>query len=1006
MIETYENLNIFKEKYDLITENINDLVSIINQEYKIEYFNNKPLIKTLGHESADLFGKSWLNYVHPDDLELTINKLNDCKLYGQVSQELRLRHKNGSFKRFKLQVKEFVGRNEIKKLLLILRDMTEIGEFGQIEQKLKESENKLQGILSSITDQISIIDKHFNIVYANENVKVLYGSSIEGAICYKIFHNRNDVCEDCQVAKTFTDGNVHHKECERLRKKGDIIFSWCTSSVAARDEKGQPTLVVEVSRDITEQKKAEEKIKHQAMLVESVSDAIISTDLDFNIISWNKAAELIYGWKAEEVIGKNILDTITVEYPNDDQEAVLKQFFEEGFWKGEVIQPRKDGTPINILTSISMIKDITGKPIGAVAINRDITDRKKAEEKIRESEVKFRSLYEASIDGIVRTNMEGKILECNQAYLDMIGYTMEEIIELTYQQITPKKWHEMEEGIVKNQFIARGYSDEYEKEYIKKDGAIFPVALKGWLLRDTNGNPKEMHGYLRDITLRKKAEQKLKDSERKYKNLANELEMILDHIPGIVVYKDTENNMIRVNKFLAEAHNITKEEMEGKNAFDFYPKDQAQAYWEDDLEVVNSRQPKLNIVEPWEPEKGKRWVSTSKIPYIDEDGNVKGIIAIANDITELKIAEQKLRESEEKFRTIAEQSLLGLTIVQDGLVIFTNQAFSNILEYSVEEINRWSSKDTLKVIYKEDLPQVLEQLKTRKKDDLSSILQYQCRILTKSRKLKWVEVISKPIFYQGRTAIILSLIDITANKKAEEELKEISRLKSEFLRRTSHELKTPLVSIKGYTDFLLNVQSDEFDLQTISILDEIKSGCDRFESLIKDILDTSQLESDTVELNKLLEDLSFLIRFCYKDLKGLIKVRNHKIFIDIQDRMYIMFEKERIYDVIINLLSNAINYTPPNGKIKIKSEINDNYYIISIKDNGIGLTEEEKSKLFKKFGKIERYGQGLDVVSEGSGIGLYISKKIVELHGGKIWVESEGRNKGSTFYFSLPIIKS
>lgn len=105
LIETYENLNIFKEKYDLITENINDLVSIINQEYKIEYFNKKPLIKTLGHESDDLVGKSWLNYVHQDDLKLTINSLNDCNLYGQVSQELRLRHKNGSFKRFKLQGK-------------------------------------------------------------------------------------------------------------------------------------------------------------------------------------------------------------------------------------------------------------------------------------------------------------------------------------------------------------------------------------------------------------------------------------------------------------------------------------------------------------------------------------------------------------------------------------------------------------------------------------------------------------------------------------------------------------------------------------------------------------------------------------------------------------------------------------------------------------------------------------------------------------------------------------
>jgi len=118
-----------------------------------------------------------------------------------------------------------------------------------------------------------------------------------------------------------------------------------------------------------------------------------------------------------------------------------------------------------------------------------------------------------------------------------------------------------------------------------------------------------------------------------------------------------------------------------------------------------------------------------------------------------------------------------------------------------------------------------------------------------------------------------------------------------------------------------------------------------------------------------------------------------------------MGDKERIYEVIMNLLSNAIKYTPSNGQISIKSEIRDNNYVISVKDNGIGLIKDEKEKIFKKFGKIERYGKGMDAVSKGSGLGLYISKKIIEFLGGNIWVESKGRDKGSTFYFSLQIIK-
>ena len=148
----------------------------------------------------------------------------------------------------------------------------------------------------------------------------------------------------------------------------------------------------------------------------------------------------------------------------------------------------------------------------------------------------------------------------------------------------------------------------------------------------------------------------------------------------------------------------------------------------------------------------------------------------------------------------------------------------------------------------------------------------------------------------------------------------------------------------------------------------------------------------------------FLIKFCINELYGLKELRNQTINLDIPETLETYFDKERIYVVIANLLINALKYTPPNGEITIGSEFKENSIIISIKDNGIGLTEPEKSQLFKPFGKIERYGKGWDVDTEGSGLGLYISKKIVEMHGGRIWVESDGKNKGSTFFFSLPII--
>ena len=246
---------------------------------------------------------------------------------------------------------------------------------------------------------------------------------------------------------------------------------------------------------------------------------------------------------------------------------------------------------------------------------------------------------------------------------------------------------------------------------------------------------------------------------------------------------------------------------------------------------------------------------------------------------------------------------------------------------------------------------------------------------------------------------------ILEQKEAEQKLKELDKLKTELMRRASHELKTPLISIKGFSDLLLNVHYDKFDDETISSLKEINQGCVRLEDLIGDILKSSKLDSEEIRLNLLKEDLAFLIRFCVSQLKMLLNMRNQTISLNIHDKLIVKCEKERIYDVINNLLTNAIKYSPQNSEIIVQSEIKDDFIVISVKDNGIGFTEEEKKKIFQQFGKIEHYGQGWDIETSGSGLGLYIAKKIVELHGGKIWMESEGRDKGSTFYFSLPIIE-
>jgi two-component system phosphate regulon sensor histidine kinase PhoR len=196
------------------------------------------------------------------------------------------------------------------------------------------------------------------------------------------------------------------------------------------------------------------------------------------------------------------------------------------------------------------------------------------------------------------------------------------------------------------------------------------------------------------------------------------------------------------------------------------------------------------------------------------------------------------------------------------------------------------------------------------------------------------------------------------------------------------------------------------DDYSISKITAIKNGADRLQNLIGDILKAAELESGYTILQSKNDDLTELIQICVKEVQGYADLRKQQVELNVESNLIANFEQEQIHKVISNLLHNAIKYTPPYGKIKIRSEVRDNLILTSVKDDGIGFSSEEMQMIFKQFGKIERYGQNLKVIPDGTGLGLFISKKIVELHGGEIWAESEGKNEGSIFYFTLPLTQN
>jgi signal transduction histidine kinase len=200
---------------------------------------------------------------------------------------------------------------------------------------------------------------------------------------------------------------------------------------------------------------------------------------------------------------------------------------------------------------------------------------------------------------------------------------------------------------------------------------------------------------------------------------------------------------------------------------------------------------------------------------------------------------------------------------------------------------------------------------------------------------------------------------------------------------------------------LLEIPEEELNEELLEYREIAQRGCIRLMDLIDNLLDSSRLDSKRIELRIRKENLVELIKKYVIDMMCWVNDRKHTLATDLPKELFFEIDKLRFSQALTNIISNAIKNTPLGGKILVKINETTEYIDIQVKDTGVGLTDKEKERIFQKFGKIERYGKDLGVDIEGVGLGLYISKEIIELHGGQILVESEGRNKGATFTIRL-----
>ncbi|MGD9118982.1 MAG: ATP-binding protein, partial [Dehalococcoidia bacterium] len=282
---------------------------------------------------------------------------------------------------------------------------------------------------------------------------------------------------------------------------------------------------------------------------------------------------------------------------------------------------------------------------------------------------------------------------------------------------------------------------------------------------------------------------------------------------------------------------------------------------------------------------------------------------------------------------------------------------------------------------------------------------YPCeyRILNKNGQIKWVLQTVSPIHFQGQTAILGNLIDITERKYLERkviEYEELNKMKTDLLATVSHELRTPLATIKGYSTMMLDYFGRLNHHEKKDYLKSIDHSTDRLSVLVDNLLDTSRMEAGLLKLEKHSTNISRLVETVITEAK--IRTNGHRITTRIAgDIPDILIDAKRIRQVLDNLINNAIKYSPRNTTVTVTVTKDEKEVLLSVTDRGAGIPPEELTNVFDRMYRIEqRLYSGVD----GLGLGLYICRRLVEAHGGNIWVEST-LGKGSTVCFSLPLDK-
>jgi two-component system sensor histidine kinase/response regulator len=759
---------------------------------------------------------------------------------------------------------------------------------------------------------------------------------------------------------------------------------------------------------ISERKKAEGALresekKHRTLVEQSLQGLAIIQD--YHVLFANSAAAEITGFTVDELLS---LDPQQVQeiIHSDDRTVAWGRFRDRMAGKAvdsrhEYRLVRKDGS-VHWIEMFSASIEYWGKPALQAAFI-DITERKLAEERLRESEERYRDLFDNASDLIQSVDENGRFVYVNKKWKEVLGYSDEEIKKLSLADILREDQIGHCMGLFKR-VVGGETLDNVEVVFVTKGGRE--------IFASGSVNPRMKHGefvatraIFRDVTERKQAGEAVRMSEERLRQIAENVG------EGFFLSDASDNSAIYVSP--------AYEKIWGRPVEKAYTDPQAwlEAVHPEDRERVNAYiekhgRGKVEFSQEYRiqwPDGTIRWVRDRVYPVKDESGEIHRIVGVTDDITERKRAEDALKETNALLNTLV-QAIPDVVYVKD------NQGRNLLVNRAYEELVNLSQGEMIGKPDEQILPARLAAQCRRSDEDVMKQGQpVRCEELSITEKGEEVffETIKAPLLDDRGNMLGLVGVsrDITERKRAEgmltkakEQAEEANRLKSQFLANMSHEIRTPMNAIIGMTDIVLD--TDLTDEQR-DYLSTVKHSARALLELLNDILDLSKIEADKIELETIDFDLRVTVEGVADTLarKAGEKGLELACMIHHQVPSRLRGDPGRLRQILMNLAGNAVKFTD-RGEVVISVEVEQEtdekaWLLVSVSDTGMGISQEKQERIFESFTQADgsttrKYG--------GTGLGLSICKRLVELMGGQIGLESQP-GKGSRFWFKIALEK-